>query len=162
MLSEQIMQFPVATALDAHDPSAITGGKHEFNELTLQIDPAKIVAVCRFLKHEQKFIRLDAATCVDWYPMEPRFEIVYHLHSIENNQRLRLKAKVGGEKPEIESVYSVWRAADWFEREIFDLFGVGFRNHPNLKRILMPEGWEGHPLRKDYPIHGFKYSYPDE
>jgi NADH-quinone oxidoreductase subunit C len=162
MLSEQTMQFPVATALEAYDPRAITGGKHEFNELTLEIDPAKIVAVCRFLRHEQKFVRLDAVTCVDWYPMEPRFEMVYHLHSIENNQRLRLKSKVGGEKPEIDSVYSVWRAADWFEREIFDLFGVGFRNHPNLKRILMPEGWEGHPLRKDYPVHGYKYSYPDE
>jgi NADH-quinone oxidoreductase subunit C len=69
---------------------------------------------------------------------------------------------VGGEKPGIDSVYSVWRAADWFEREIFDLFGVGFANHPNLKRILMPEGWDGHPLRKDYPVHGYKYSYPDE
>jgi NADH-quinone oxidoreductase subunit C len=69
---------------------------------------------------------------------------------------------VGGANPEIDSVYSVWRCADWHEREIFDLFGIGFRNHPNLERILMPLDWDGHPLRKDYPVHGYKYSYPNE
>ena len=92
----------------------------------------------------------------------PWFEIVYHLHSLERNERLRLKCKVDGANPEIDSVYSVWRGADWYEREIFDLFGVKFRNHPNLIRILMPDAWEGHPLRKDYPVHGYKYSYPNE
>jgi len=99
--------------------------------------------------------------------LEPRFEVVYHLHSmprpgITQDERLRLKCKVGGDRPEVESVWSVWPCADWYEREIFDLFGIGFRNHPNLSRILMPEDWQGHPLRKDYPVHGYKYSYKSE
>jgi len=99
---------------------------------------------------------------VDRPPAEPRFEVIYHLHSLARNQRLRLKCWVSGSKPEIDSVCSVWRSANWYEREVFDMFGVSFRNHPNLTRILMPLDWEGHPLRKDYPVHGYKYSYPSE
>ena len=162
MLPEQLKERPVAAALEAHHPAAITGGIYEFGELTLSIDPSKIVSVCEYLKHAESFGRLSAVTALDWYPLEPRFEIVYQLHSLERNERLRLKCKISGENPEIDSVYSVWRGADWYEREVFDLFGVKFRNHPNLIRILMPEGWEGHPLRKDYPVHGYKYSYPNE
>jgi len=75
---------------------------------------------------------------------------------------VRLKCLVSGADPAIDSVTSVWRAANWYEREVYDLFGVTFRNHPNLVRILMPLDWEGHPLRKDYPVHGYKYSYPSE
>ena len=95
-------------------------------------------------------------------PADPRFEIIYHLHSLERNQRLRVKCWLGGEKPEIDSVTGVWRSANWYEREVWDMFGVTFRNHPNHIRILMPLDWEGHPLRKDYPVHGYKYSYPSE
>ena len=98
-------------------------------------------------------------TAVDWHPAEPRFEVVYHLHSIERNERLRVKCRLSGANPEIDSVYRVWRGADWYEREVFDMFGIRFRNHPNLVRILMPVDWEGYPLRKDYPVHGYKYSY---
>jgi len=101
-------------------------------------------------------------TAVDWHPSEPRFEVVYHLHSIERNLRLRVKCRVGGENPQIDSVTGVWASANWYEREVFDMFGVRFLNHPNLERILMPIDWEGHPLRKDYPVHGYKYSYPSE
>ena len=133
-----------------------------FTERTLIVDPAKIVDLCRYMKDTEKFIRLSAITCVDWHPSEPRFEVVYHLHSLEKNERLRLKARLSGAAPEIDSVFSVWRAADWYEREVFDMFGVTFRNHPNLQRILMPIDWEGYPLRKDYPVHGYKYSYPSE
>ena len=133
-----------------------------FGEQTLIADPARIVDLCRYLKDEEKFVRLSAVTAVDWHPAEPRFEVVYHLHSIERNQRLRVKCRLSGDNPEIDSVYSVWRAADWYEREVFDMFGIGFRNHPNLVRILMPVDWEGYPLRKDYPVHGYKYSYPSE
>lgn len=131
-------------------------------ETTLIADPAKIVDLCRYLKDTEKYIRLSAVTAVDWHPANPRFEVVYHLHSLEPFRRLRVKCKVGGEKPEIESVYSVWRSADWYEREIWDMFGIHFTNHPNLQRILMPTDWEGHPLRKDYPVHGYKYSYSNE
>jgi NADH-quinone oxidoreductase subunit C len=131
-------------------------------ETTLIADPAKIVDLCRYLKDTEKYIRLSAVTAVDWHPANPRFEVVYHLHSLEPFRRLRVKCKVGGEKPEVESVYSVWRSADWYEREIWDMFGIHFSNHPNLQRILMPTDWEGHPLRKDYPVHGYKYSYSNE
>src|SRR3954447_5618759 len=162
MLPEQVKERPIAAALEAFAPEALTGGTYEFGQLAVFVDPAKIVAVCEFLKQKQSFIRLSAVTALDWYPMEPRFEIVYQLHSLDRNERLRLKCKVSGEDPEIDSVYPVWTGADWYEREVFDLFGVKFRNHPNLTRILMPEGWEGHPLRKDYPVHGYKYSYQDE
>ena len=79
-----------------------------------------------------------------------------------DNERLRLKCRVSGDAAEIDSVYPVWRAANWYEREVFDLFGIRFRNHPNLTRIMMPDDWEGHPLRKDFPVHGHKYSYKDE
>jgi NADH-quinone oxidoreductase subunit C len=141
---------------------AILETKEALGERTLIVNPARIVDLCRYLKDQEKFNRLSAITAVDWHPSDPRFEIVYHLHSIERNQRLRLKCRIGGEKPEIDSVTGVWRTANWFEREVFDMFGVTFRNHPNLIRILMPLDWEGHPLRKDYPVHGYKYSYPSE
>ena len=96
-------------------------------------------------------------TGVDRYPAEPRFEIVYHLQSIANHQWLRLKARVSGETPEIESAFSVYRSASWYEREVFDLFGVRFLNHPDMTRIMMPADWVGHPLRKDYPVTGMRY-----
>jgi NADH-quinone oxidoreductase subunit C len=119
------------------------------------------VEVCRFLKERRGF-RLVSVTAVDWWPQEPRFEVVYHVHSIEHNERLRLKCGVAGGAPEIDSVSGVWRSANWYEREVFDLFGIVFRNHPDLRRIMMPDEWQGHPLRKDYPVHGHKYSYQDE
>jgi NADH-quinone oxidoreductase subunit C len=133
-----------------------------FGETTLIADPLKIVDLCRYLKDSEKFIRLSAVTAVDWYPEEPRFEVVYHLHSLERNTRLRVKCRLGGADPAIDSVTSVWRGADWYEREVYDMFGIQFRGHPNLIRILMPTDWEGHPLRKDYPVHGYKYGYGNE
>jgi NADH-quinone oxidoreductase subunit C len=128
-------------------PDAIAGG-------ALEIAPERIVDTCRFLKHDQGFARLSTVTAVDRYPADPRFEVVYHLHSLQRNQRLRLKCRIGADNPEIDSVTSVWRAADWYEREVFDLFGIRFRNHPDLRRIMLPDDWEGHPLRKDYPVTG--------
>jgi len=142
--------------------SAILETHEALGETALIADPAAIVSLCTYLKHDEKFIRLSAVTAVDWHPAEPRFEVVYHLHSIKRNRRLRVKCRLESANAEIESVYSVWRSADWYEREVFDMFGIQFRNHPNLVRILMPLDWEGHPLRKDYPVHGYKYSYPNE
>ena len=145
---------PLAAALGAFDSGAVMGGKFDRGELTLEIDPAKIVSVCGFLKYDQKFIRLSTVTAVDRYPAEPRFEVVYHLHSIERKDRVRLKCRRGGGQPEIDSVTSGWRSAGWYEREVFDLFGIAFLQHPDLRRIMLPDDWDGHPLRKDYPITG--------
>jgi NADH-quinone oxidoreductase subunit C len=125
-----------------------------FGELTVEIAPEKLVATCHFLKHELQFERLSSVTAVDRYPSEPRFEVVYHLQSIARKERVRLKCLLHGDNPEIDSATVVWRSANWFEREVFDMFGIHFRNHPDLRRILMPDDWDGHPLRKDYPIAG--------
>jgi NADH-quinone oxidoreductase subunit C len=162
MLPEVLKDHPVVAALEAALPDTITSGHAERNEPTVWIQPARILEVCRFLKDQQQFVRLSAITAVDWLPADPRFEVVYLLHSLNRNQRLRLKCWIREAEPEIDSVVSVWRTADWYEREVFDLFGVRFRNHPDLTRILMPSDWEGHPLRKDYPVHGHKYTYQDE
>jgi len=131
-------------------------------ETTLIADPAQIVDLGRHLKEKENYVRLSSITAVDWHPANPRFEVVYHLHSLQPYKRIRVKCKVGGGKPEIDSLTGVWRAANWYERETWDMFGIHFRNHPDLERILMPTDWEGHPLRKDYPVHGYKYSYSNE
>jgi NADH-quinone oxidoreductase subunit C len=154
MLPENLSEHAAAAAVEAFDADAIVTGKFDRKELTLEIAAGKIVSVCGFLKYDQGFIRLSTVTGVDRYPAEPRFEVVYHLHCIDRNERLRLKCRLSGADPVIESVTSVWRAANWYERETFDLFGIRFLNHPNLTRIMMPPDWDGHPLRKDYPITG--------
>ena len=154
MLPENLKENAVAAAVEAFDADAVRGGKLTFGELTLEIATPKIASICGFLKYDQTFVRVSTVTAVDRYPAEPRFEIVYHLHCIERNERLRLKCRLPGTDPAIESVTGVWRGAGWYEREVFDLFGVRFLNHPDLRRILMPDDWEGYPLRKDYPITG--------
>jgi NADH-quinone oxidoreductase subunit C len=156
MLTGNLSDRPLAAAVDAFDATAVTDGKFDRDELTLEIAPAKIASVCGFLKYDRKFVRLSSVTAVDRYPAEPRFEVVYHLHSIEGNERVRLKCRLGGGQPEIDSVTSVWRSANWYEREVFDLFGIRFAGHPDLRRIMMPDDWEGHPLRKDYPTTGYR------
>jgi NADH-quinone oxidoreductase subunit C len=153
MIPEALRDNPVVAAL--HDVAA--AAKFEFNELTVEVAPANIVEALRRVKQDLKFERLSTVTGVDRYPAEPRFEIVYHLQAIAGNQRLRLKARVAGENPEIESAFGVYRSANWYEREVFDLFGVRFLNHPNLTRIMMPDDWVGHPLRKDVPVTGTRY-----
>jgi NADH-quinone oxidoreductase subunit C len=165
MLPDTLKEAPVAAAMEARNGAWIATGNRDLGELTLEVDAAHIVAICRFLKDDLKFNRLSSVTAVDRYPQEPRFEIVYHLHSLARSERVRLKAPISsGEEtlPEIDSVCSVWRGADWYEREVFDLFGVRFSNHPDLRRIMMPDDWEGYPLRKDYPVHGHKYDYQNE
>src|SRR5437588_51767 len=149
MLAETVEKYPIARDLDTSFPGTIVEANDALGELTLFIDPARIVEVCRFLKEQRAFVRLSSVTALDWIPAEPRFEVVYHLHSLERNERVRLKCRIGGDKADIDSVTPVWRGANWYEREVFDMFGIHFRNHPDLKRILMPEDWEGHALRKD-------------
>lgn len=160
MISEPARARPdVAALLLAFPEKTVLAGDTPLGEAVLEIAPAEIVPVLRYLKSSQQYERLSAVTCVDWHPAEVRFEVVYQLHSLRHNRRLRLKCRVGGEKPELESAMAVYSAANWYEREVFDLFGVSFRHHPDLRRLLMPDYWEGHPLRKDFPVHGHKYDY---
>ena len=154
MPSDDIQSHPDADALVAANPEYLTDVKFDRGELTLTVPAEHIVAAGRILKSQQEYVRLSTVTGVDWYPAEPRFEVVYHLLSISRNLRLRVKCKLPGANPEIDSLTGVWRSANWYERETFDLFGIRFRNHPDLTRIMLPEDWEGHPLRKDYPVTG--------
>ncbi|HTX39576.1 MAG TPA: NADH-quinone oxidoreductase subunit C [Bryobacteraceae bacterium] len=154
MLPDSVREHGVAAAVADFDSSAVIAGKYDRGELTLEIAAAKIASICGFLKYDLKFVRLSSVTAVDRFPTEPRFEVVYHLHSVERKERVRLKCRLPGIDPVIESVTSVWRGANWYEREVFDLFGIRFLHHPDLRRIMLPEGWEGHPLRKDYPVTG--------
>lgn len=129
---------------------------HSFHgDETVIIKKEDIREVCRFLKSdpELSFDFLSDLCGVDYMGRKPRFEVVYHLFSLNKHHRIRLKAMVGeGEK--IDSVVGVWGTADWHEREAYDMYGIAFEGHPNLTRILMPENWDGHPLRKDYPLKG--------
>ena len=154
MLPESLKEYAVAAAVDSACPCALTAGKYERGEYTIEVDRQRIVDVCRLLKDQEQFVRLSTVTGVDRHPAEPRFEVVYHLHSLARNARLRIKCLLPGDDPSIETVTSVWRSANWYERETFDLFGIQFRNHPDLRRIMLPEDWDGHPLRKDYPVTG--------
>jgi NADH-quinone oxidoreductase subunit C len=132
----------------------ITDAKWDRKELTLTVAPETIVAVCEAAK-AAGYNFFEDATAVDWYPTEPRFQITYHLLSHTFKQRLRLIARIS-EGQTISSITSVWPSANYYEREVFDLFGVTFTNHPRLTRIMMPDNWEGHPLRKDYPVEGYR------
>jgi NADH-quinone oxidoreductase subunit C len=135
---------------------AIAGAKHDRGELTLEVAGPRITAVCEHLKAHGGYDFLADLTCRDNYPLEPRFQVVYHLYSIARRQFLRLKVSLPGEDPRVETVSAVWPAASWHEREVFDLFGVFFHGHTDLRRILLPEHFEGHPLRRDYPTEGVR------
>ena len=103
-----------------------------------------------------QFTFLSDITAVDKFPLEPRFELNYHLLSLEYRKRIRLKVRIPGDDPQVQSVTPIWPAANWHEREAFDLMGIRFEGHPDLTRILMPDDWEGYPLRKDYPVEGYR------
>jgi NADH-quinone oxidoreductase subunit C len=115
-----------------------------------------LLKVCLFLRDDPElaFDFLSFVCGVDYLPREPRFDLVYQLYSTKSHNRFRLKTRVGSQDPTVSSVTSVWATADWHERETFDLMGIGFENHPDLRRILLPPDWVGHPLRKDYPLRG--------
>ena len=149
---------PVLQKLREFAPEAIKDIQDFRGELTIFIAARELRRICEFLREAPglSFRFLSDLTAVDHYPNEPRFEMVYHLFSIENSSRLRLKTQVVGTDPKVDSLVPVWPAANAFEREVFDLFGIHFAGHPDLRRILLPEDWEGHPLRKDYPTEGFR------
>jgi NADH-quinone oxidoreductase subunit C len=127
-------------------------------ELTLS--GTQLLDAMTFLRDELGLEMLTDITAVDWLPREPRYDVVYHLLSINDNARLRLKIELAGvDEPRVPSITSVWAGADWLEREVYDFFGIVFDGHPNLQRILMPDDWIGHPLRKDYPVGGVPVEY---
>ena len=140
------------------DPEAVEDARIFRGEVTLYIRPSEFLRTCEFLRDTPglKFSFLADVTALDLYPQEPRFEVVYHLLSLESAERLRLKVRVWGENPRFITAIPVWPSANAFEREIFDLFGIVFEGHPFLQRMLLPEDWEGYPLRKDYPTEGYR------
>jgi NADH-quinone oxidoreductase subunit C len=123
-------------------------------ETTVVVKKEDIVAVCAFLKEELGFNFLTDLCGVDYMGQDPRFMVVYHLYNIGTHTRLRIKAPVEESDTRIDTVSGVWTTADWMERETWDLMGITFNNHPDPRRILMPDDWEGHPLLKDYPVQG--------
>lgn len=161
MLPEELRDNPAAAAIENVDASILSGGYTRLNETTLDVVPEKILPALRALK-AFGFERLSTVTAVDRYPMEPRFEVIYQLQAVRKNLVIRLKCRIPGDKPEIDAATAVYASANWYEREAFDLFGIVFKGHPNLIRIMMPDFWQGHPLRRDYPVHGHKYDYQSE
>jgi NADH-quinone oxidoreductase subunit C len=155
---DQLKSHPAVGRLLGWNPAAIQSVKFDRDEMTIYVDRPYIRESCALLRDNPQFPFnfLSDITCVDWYPSEPRFEVVYHLLSIAKKDRVRLKVRLDGSSAVVESITSVWSGANFFEREVFDLFGVRFTGHPYLRRILMPEDWEGHPLRKDYPVEGYR------
>ncbi len=121
---------------------------------TLYVSSGRLLETCRYLRDTSglSFRLLADITAVDWLPREPRYEVVYHLASPAERRRLRIKTRVSGTDPHLPTVAAIWPAAGWLEREVWDLFGIVFDDHPDLRRLLMPDDWEGHPLRKDYPV----------
>ncbi len=156
---------PTATFVQKRFADGLLDVVEQRGETTLVLQPESIAAVCQALRDAPalRYNFLADITAVDWYERDPRFDIVYHLLSLETRAVVRLKVRVGApdeEAPAVPSVTSVWPTADWYEREIYDLFGVSFTGHPSLRRILMPEDWVGHPLRKDYPVTGIALPEP--
>ena len=126
----------------------------------LECSPDSVADVLRIARDDFAFEMLTDVSCVDWLPREPRYDVNYHLLSLNRMERLRVKLRVAdAEAPTVPSVVSVYPGANWHEREVFDFFGIVFSGHPNLRRILMPDEWIGHPLRKDYPVGGVPVEY---
>jgi NADH-quinone oxidoreductase subunit C len=139
-------------------PRAIAEVIESRDETTIVVPASDLLRISEFLATDPAllFSFLSDISAVDRFPLEPRFEVNYHLLSIEKQARIRVKVRLPGPDPVVPSVTPVWPTANWHERENFDLFGIRFDGHPDLRRILMPDEWEGYPLRKDYPVTGFR------
>ena len=134
-----------------------TDAKFDRNELTITVAKESIIASCEAVK-AAGYNFFEDVTAVDWYPQEPRFQLSYHILSHSLKERIRLAVRLDSANLTIDSITPVWPSANFYEREVFDLFGIHFGGHPRLTRIMMPENWEGHPLRKDYPVEGYRRS----
>jgi NADH-quinone oxidoreductase subunit C len=156
--SQEIDKNPVVQKLREWDAQAVAEVIAFRGETTVVVPWEHLRRAAEYLSTEPslRFSFLADITTVDRFPIEPRFEVNYHLVSLDRRDRLRLKVRVSGDDPVVPSVISVWPTANWHERENFDLFGIRFAGHPDLRRILMPDDWEGYPLRKDYPVEGYR------
>ncbi len=146
---------PAIKALLAWKPDAVTDAKFDFGELTLTVAPREIRAACAAVQ-AAGYNFFEDMTAVDWHPLAPRFQLSYHILSFAMKERIRLRVMLDEAEPSVDSITPVWAGANYFEREVFDLFGIHFANHPDLRRIMMPDDWEGYPLRKDYPVEGYR------
>jgi NADH-quinone oxidoreductase subunit C len=132
-----------------------TEAKFDRKELTITVAKESIIAACEAVK-AAGYNFFEDVTAVDWYPQEPRFQLSYHIVSHSLKERIRLAVRLDSADLTLSSITPVWPSANFYEREVFDLFGINFSGHPRLTRIMMPENWEGHPLRKDYPVEGYR------
>lgn len=153
----------VAQAIEGACPGAVVEATEGAGEQTVEVVPERVAEVARWLKEGPlAFTLLSGITCADFPEDERRLRVAYHLFSLASGHRARLRVRTGADGPELPTVTGVWSTADWHEREVYDMFGVRFAGHPDLARILMPLDWEGHPLRRDYPLGGEEVVFTDE
>jgi NADH-quinone oxidoreductase subunit C len=146
----------VAEQLRRWNANAVSEVTEFRGETTIVVPSELLRAAAEYCRANLGFNYLSDATSVDRFPAEPRFELNYHLVSIPHKAKIRLRTRLGGSDPMVDSLVPVWPGAGWLEREIFDLMGIRFKGHPDLRRILLPDDWEGYPLRRDYPTEGFR------
>ena len=152
---EGMPDHPALKAVLAWNADALTDANFAYGELTLSIDPEAIRAACSALQ-AAGYNFFEDMTAIDWFPTSPRFQLSYHILSHKLLDRIRLRVMLGEADPTVDSITPVWPGANFFEREVFDLFGIRFDGHPDLRRIMMPDDWKGYPLRKDYPVEGYR------
>jgi len=148
----------VADSLRSWNPNAVAEVITFRGQTTIVVPRELLRGTAERCRDDQnlKFDLLSDTTCVDRYPAEPRFELNYQLVSISRRDRVSLRVRVSGDDPVVDSLVPVWPGANWQEREVFDLFGIRFTGHPDLRRILLPDDFEGYPLRRDFPVEGFR------
>ena len=152
---EAIPEHPALKAILAWKPEALTDAKLDRDELTLTIALEEIRAAAATVQ-AAGYNFMDDLTAVDWFPSSPRFQVSYHILSHTYKEYIRLRVLLDDANPSVASITPVWPSANYYEREVFDLMGIRFEGHPNLRRIMMPDDWVGHPLRKDYPVEGYR------
>ena len=152
---DEMAGHPAVKAILAWNADALTDAKFDRGELTLTIASGEIKAAAQTVQ-AAGYNFFEDLTAVDWFPASPRFQLSYHILSHRFMERIRLRVMLDDSDPTVESITQVWVGANYFEREVFDLFGIRFAGHPDLRRIMMPDDWQGYPLRKDYPVEGYR------
>jgi len=151
----ELSEHPAVKAILGWNADALTNAKLDRGELTLTVAAEEIRAACEAVR-AAGYNFFEDMTAVDWFPQSPRYQLSYHILSLKLKERIRVCAMLDDPDPAIESITAVWAGANYFEREVFDLFGVHFQGHPNLRRIMLPDDWKDYPLRKDYPVEGYR------